>query len=238
MPTIDNPLPVAFMTTATIAAYALARRLYLRSGQQPFLYPAVVATMLLIPMLLVLRRTADDYLPAKTLLTWPLGPATAALALPVYAHRPQLRSALLPLFFGVVAGSLATIFSMLGVATLFGVSTPVLESLAPKSVTTAIAVELSRIQGGDPSLTAAVVVLTGMLGATFGPALLSWARVRVPIARGIALGTISMAMGTAMAQQEDEASGAVATISLVTAAVVTAALLPFALPVALHLLGR
>jgi putative effector of murein hydrolase len=226
------------MMLATVAAYAVGRRLYLRSGQLPFLQPVFVATLLLIPTLLLLRRTADDYLPVKALLTWPLGPATAALALPVYAHRGQIRAALLPLACGVLAGSLATIFAMLSVAALFGLSTPVLESVAPKSVTTAIAVELSRMQGGDPSLTAAVVVLTGTIGGMLGPTLLSWARVRLPIARGIALGTISHAQGTAIALQEHEASGAVAAVSLVGAALVTAALLPFVLPVALRLLGR
>ena len=238
MPTIDNPPLVVFLMLATVAAYAVARRLYLRSGQQPFFQPVFVATLLLLPLLLVLARTADDYLPAKTLLTWPLGPATAALAVPVYLHRRQLRLALLPLIAGVVAGSLATIFTMLGVAAAFGLSTPVLVSLAAKSVTTAIAVELSRMQGGDPSLTAAVVVLTGAIGAMLGPSCLSWARVRLPIARGIALGTISHAQGTAMALQEHETSGAVATVALVGAAVVTALVLPVALPVLLDLLGR
>jgi putative effector of murein hydrolase len=114
----------------------------------------------------------------------------------------------------------------------------VLESLAAKSVTAAIAVELSRLQGGDPSLTAPAVVLTGMLGAMLGPTVLSWARVRQPLARGIALGTISHAQGTAVALQEHEASGAVSTLALAGAALMTTLLLPFALPAALHLLGR
>jgi putative effector of murein hydrolase len=189
-------------------------------------------------VLSVLGRTADDYLPAKTLLTWPLGPATAALAVPMYANRRQFRSALLPLVAGVVSGSLATILTILAVAAAFGLPTPVLASLAVKSVTTAIAVELSPMQGGDASLTAAVVVLTGTIGAMLGPSWLSWARVRLPIARGIALGTISMTMGTAVALQEHETSGAVATVALVGAAVVTALVLPVVLPVALDLLGR
>jgi putative effector of murein hydrolase len=236
--TIENPPLIVFLMIATIAAYAVARRLYLRSGQQPFFQPVFVATLLLIATLLLLRRRPDDYLPAKTLLTWPLGPATAALALPVYAQRAQLRSALPPLVSGVLVGSLATIVTMLGVAAVFGLPTPVLQSLAPKSVTTAIAVELSRMQGGDPSLTAGAVVLTGTIGAMLGPTLLSWARVRLPVARGIALGTISHAQGTAMALLEDQSAGAVATVALVGAAVVTAAVLPVLLPLALHVLGR
>jgi putative effector of murein hydrolase len=224
--------------SATIAAYALARRLYLRSGQHPLLQPVFFAALVLISLLLLLGRTFDDYQPAKTLLTWPLGPATAALALPVYARREQLRFALLPLVTGVVAGSVATVATVLGLAALAGVSTSVLEALAAKSVTTAIAVELSRLQGGDPSLTAVAVVLTGTLGAMFGPTQLSWARVRQPLARGIALGAISHAQGTAVALQEHEISGAVSTLALVSAALVTAALLPIALPLALQLLGR
>jgi putative effector of murein hydrolase len=238
MPTIANPLLVALLMLATIAAYILARRLYLRSGQHPLFQPVFFGALLLIPCLLLLGRSVDDYLPAKTLLTWPLGPATAALALPVYTQRGRLRAALLPLLVGVLAGSLATMASVLGIAALAGLSTPVLKSLAAKSVTAAIAVELSRLQGGDPSLTAPAVVLTGMLGAMLGPAALSWARVRQPLARGIALGTISHAQGTAVALQEHEASGAVSTLALFGAALVTTLLLPLALPEALHLLGR
>jgi putative effector of murein hydrolase len=238
MPTINNPPLVLFLMLATIATYMVGRHLYLHSGQQLFFQPVFVATLLLISVLLVLGRTADDYQPAKTLLTWPLGPATAALAVPVYVNRRQLRSALLPLVAGVVAGSLATILTILALAAAFGLPTPVLASLAVKSVTTAIAVELSPAQGGDASLTAAVVVLTGTIGAMLGPSCLSWARVRLPIARGIALGTISMTMGTAVALQEHETSGAVATVALVGAAVITALVLPVVLPVALDLLGR
>jgi putative effector of murein hydrolase len=238
MSTLDTLLISVLLMVATVGAYALGRRLYIRSGQQPLLQPVFVATLLLIPTMLVFGRTADDYLPAKAVLTWPLGPATAALALPVYLHRTKLRSALLPLLAGVVAGSIATMLTILGVAAVFGLSTSVLDSLAAKSVTAAIAVELSRMQGGDPSLTAAVVVVTGTIGAMLGPACLSWARVRLPIARGIALGTISHAQGTAMALQEHQTSGAVATVALVGAAVVTAALFPFLLRVALHVLGR
>jgi putative effector of murein hydrolase len=238
MPTIANPPQVTLLMLATIAAYGIARRLYVRSGQQPLFQPVFLAALLLIPCLLLLGRTTDDYGPAKVLLTWPLGPATAALALPVYTQRGPLRTALLPLLAGVLAGSLATIASVVGIAALAGLSTPLLESLATKSVTTAIAVELSRLQGGDPSLTAAAVVLTGMLGAMFGPTVLSWARIREPLARGIALGTISHAQGTAVALQEHEVSGAVATLALLGAALSTAAMLPIVLPIALHLLGR
>lgn len=186
----------------------MGRRLYLRSGQQPFFQPVFVAALLLIATLLLLRRTADDYVPVKTLLTW-LGPATAALALPVYVH-PR------PAPFGASAACLWRVCWLASDdrydarrRSPFGLSTPVLESLAPKSVTTAIAVELSRMQGGDQSLTASVVVLAGTIGAMLGPTLLSWARVRLPVARGIALGTISHAQGTAIALQEHEASGAV-----------------------------
>jgi putative effector of murein hydrolase len=222
----------------TICAYAVARRLFVRSGQHPLLHPVFVSVAVLIPVLLVAGRSFDDYLPASNLLTWPLGPATVALALPVYKQRAALRTALVPLVCGVVAGSLATIATVLVVGALGGLATPILGALALKSVTAAIAVELARLQGADPGLTAIFVVVTGTIGAMIGPGLLTKLRITDPVARGVALGTISHAQGTAAALHEREISGALGTLSFVGAALLTSLIAPLYIPLLLHLLGR
>ena len=222
----------------TICAYVVARQLFVRSGQHPLAHPVLVSVALLIPLLVVAGRSFDVYLPVSSLLSWPLGPATVALALPVYRHRAALQNALVPLVCGVSAGSLATMATALAIGALGGLATPILDALALKSVTTAIAVELARRQGAEPGLTAIFVVLTATIGAMIGPGLLTGLRVTDSVARGVALGTISGAQGTAAALHERELSGALGTLSLVGAALVTSLIAPLSIPLLLHLFGR
>jgi putative effector of murein hydrolase len=136
-----------------------------------------------------------------------------------------------------LAGSLATIATVLAFGAVGGLATPILEALALKSVTAAIAVELARLRGADPGLTAIFVVVTGTIGAIIGPTLLTRLRVTDCVARGVALGTISHAQGTAPLH-EHEASGALGTLSFVGAALLTSLIAPLYVPLLLHLLGR
>jgi len=238
MPAPDTLPTTVPLVAATIAAYILARRLFLRLGQHPLLHPVFLSATVLILVLAVAGLSFDQYRPAQDVLSWPLGPATAALAVPVYKRRAQLRSAVAPLVCGVVAGSLAAITAAVGLAVLGGVATGVVNALAVKSVTAAIAVELARLRGGDPALTAVFAVLTGTVGAMIGPRLLSWLRVTDAVARGVALGTISHAQGTAAALLEDETAGAMGALALLGAAIVTSLLAPVYVPFVLQLLGR
>lgn len=232
-------LPITLLLcTLTVCVYAVARNLFMRCGQRPFLHPVFVSVAILIPVLLATGRSFEDYRPVSDVLTWPLGPATAALALPVYKQRAVLRAAIGPLAAGVSTGSLVTLTAVVACGALGGLDTPVLEALAVKSVTAAIAVELARLQGADPSLTAVLVVVTGTIGAMIGPALLGQLRVRHPVARGIALGTISHAQGTAAALAEHEASGALGSLAFVSTALFTSLLAPSYVPFLLHWFGR
>jgi putative effector of murein hydrolase len=109
----------------------------------------------------------------------------------------------------------------------------VLLSLGPKSVTVPIAVEISRLAGGEPTLTAAFVVATGMIGSILGPTLLSAVKVKNPVARGLALGTVSHGQGTAVALLEGETAGAMGGVAMAIAAVFTALIAPYYLPLLL-----
>ena len=235
---MPSELLLGTLSALTVGAYFIARALFLRSRQHPLLHPVFFSAALLIPLLLAAGISFEDYRPAKDLLTWPLGAATVALALPVYARRAQLRSAFLPLLCGVVAGSLAAIGASLALAALGGIDTPVLNALAVKSVTAAIAVDLVRLRDGDPGLAAAFVVMTGTVGAMLGPRVLSWVRVTHPVARGVALGTVSHAQGTAAALGEHELSGAMGSLALFGAALVTSLFAPLYIPFLLRLLGH
>jgi putative effector of murein hydrolase len=227
---------LAAMVLLTVSAYALARALYLKY-RHPLVQPVFLGAGLIILILVFSGRGYEDYRPARDLLAWFLGPVTVALAVPVYKQRARLRAAALPLACGVALGALSTIAAVLGLAALARVEATVLPALAVKSVTAPIAIELARLRGGDPSLAATFAILTGTLGAMFGPALLRRCRVTDPVARGIALGTTSHGQGTAAALLEGEAAGATASLAMAAAAVFTAAIAPAYIPALLQLLA-
>jgi predicted murein hydrolase (TIGR00659 family) len=213
----------------TVGAYLATRRIFLRF-KFPLLNPVFLSTLVIIAVLKGTGGTLESYQPAKEAMTFLLGPATVALALPLYKNRSVLRNHALPVFAGVVAGSLATIAAVLIAGRVAGLARGVLISLGPKSVTVPIAVEISRIAGGEPTLTAAFVVATGMIGSILGPTLLSALKVRNPVARGLALGTVSHGQGTAVALMEGETAGAMGGVAMAIAAVCTALIAPYYLP--------
>ena len=155
-----------------------------------------------------------------------LGPATVALAIPLYTQFRRVRSLLLPISAGLFAGSLTAIVSAVWIADFFGASTATQASLAPKSVTTPIAMGIAEKIGGLPSLTAVMVIFTGVLGAIVGEKLFSLARVSDPAIRGFSLGVASHGIGTARAFQLNEQSGAFAALAMGLNGLLTALLLP------------
>jgi putative effector of murein hydrolase len=217
---------------AYAAAYACCRRV-----RHPLMNPVLLSAGAIILVLLAFGRRFEEYAPVRDVLTAPLGAATAALAVPVYNQRARLRAAAVPLLAGVLGGTLSTIGLVVGIAVLAHLEPPVLHALAVKSVTTAIAVEIAKLQGGDPSLTAVLVIATGVSGAIMGPSLLTRLRVVDPVARGVAIGTTSHAIGTAAALLEGETSGAISSLAMVGAAAATAALAPVYVTYLLRLLG-
>ena len=229
-------LPLAAMTFLTILTYVLARGLYVRY-QHPLVQPVFLGASLIILILVLSGRTFEAYRPAKDALTWFLGPVTVALAVPVYKQRARLRRAAMPLTCGVALGTASTIAVVLALAAVVRIDGAVLPALAVKSVTAPIAIELARLQGGDPSLAAAFAIITGTLGSMFGPAVLTGCRVTDPVARGIALGTTSHGQGTAAALLEGETAGAMSSLAMAGAAIFTAAIAPTYIPALPRLLA-
>lgn len=222
----------AACVVVTLGSYLATRALFMRY-RQPLLNPVFLSTIVIIAALKATGGTLADYQPAKEALTFLLGPATVALALPLYNNRQVLKSQALPVLAGVLTGSLATIAAVLWAGRVAGLARGVLISLGPKSVTVPIAVEISRLCGGEPTLTAAFVVATGMIGSILGPMLLTALRVKDPVARGLALGTVSHGQGTAVALIEGETAGAMGGVAMALAAVFTALIAPYYLPLLL-----
>nr|NIO39346.1 LrgB family protein [Burkholderiales bacterium] len=155
-----------------------------------------------------------------------LGPATVALAVPLYNNFTRLKRLWLPLSLGLVVGSTAAALSAIFLAWLFGASSHTLVALAPKSVTAPVAMGITEKLGGPASLTAILVVSTGILGAVLGPTLLNWCRVGDPAMRGFAIGTTSHGIGTARAFQESEVAGAFSGLAMGLNTLVSAVLIP------------
>lgn len=217
---------ICFTIFITILAYAVSRKAFIRF-KNPLLNPVFLSTVTVIGILLSCDLTFDDYLPGKEIMTFLLGPATVALAVPLYRHKKALASYAFPILVGVAVGSLSTMTAVVLVGKIAQLSQEIVLSLTPTSVTAPIAVEISRIIGGDASLTTAFVVATGMIGSIIGPLILNMLRVANPIARGLAMGTTSHGQGTAMALLEGELQGAMSGIAMTLAAVFTSVVAPY-----------
>jgi predicted murein hydrolase (TIGR00659 family) len=215
--------------TITLLAYQAAFWLYQRSGMNPLLNPVLVAVSILVAVLLLTGTSYATYFDGAQFVHFLLGPATVALAVPLYAQFKRVKAMLLPVLAGLLAGSLTAAFSAIAIARLFGASLPTQLSLAPKSVTTPIAMGIAERIGGIPSLTAVLVIITGILGAVGGRYVFNLLRIDDPAIRGFAMGVASHGIGTARAFQVSEQSGAFAALAMGLNGALTALLLPLLL---------
>jgi predicted murein hydrolase (TIGR00659 family) len=209
----------------TIALYGGARVVYLRT-KHVLALPVIVCAVTLGAALLALRIEPARYVEACRPLSFLLGPATVALAIPLHRERARLRRHARALLASITLGSLAAMASVVALARLLSLSPLLARSLVPKSVTTPIAMPIAARLGGVPEIAAAVVIVTGTLGMIAGPWLLGLAGVRLPIARGAALGTSAHGIGTARAFDEGRAEGATSSVAMVLAGVITALTAP------------
>lgn len=210
----------------TVGAYLLSRHLFLRYAH-PLFNMVLLGTMIVIGFLTVFDLPYSSYAPGKEIMTFLLGPATVALAIPLYKNRSLIKQYGLLIFGSVGLGSTVSVVLAMLFAKLGGLGNEVVISIAPKSVTAPIAIEIAQISGGDPALAAAFVVATGTFGAAMGPALLTWLKIGNPSARGLALGTVAHAQGVAIALMEGEDRGAMASCAMVIAAIFTSVAAPF-----------
>lgn len=212
--------------TVTLVAYQAGYWLYRKSGHNPLVNPVLLAVVALVA---VLKLTDVDYLTyfeGAQFVHFLLGPATVALAIPLFQQLRQLRRSLLAILVAVVAGSVTAALSAVGIAWALGASRETLLSLAPKSVTTPIAMGIAEKIGGLPSLTAVLVILTGMTGAMLATYTLNLLRIGDWRARGLAIGVASHGIGTARAILVHPLAGAFAGLAMGLNGIATALLLP------------
>jgi predicted murein hydrolase (TIGR00659 family) len=219
----------AFVIAVTVVAYAASRELFLRT-QVTLLNPVCVSTITIILVLLACGIRGDQYQPGRELMTLLLGPATVALAVPLYRHRRLLVTYWTSITLGVVCGSVAAIATAVLFARWASLDRMLVLAVAPKSAMTPIAIDIARILGTNMSITAVLVVCTGMVGAMVGPRVLTALRISNPIARGVAIGTTSHATGTAAILHEGETQGAMSAVAMALTAIFTAFVGPFLIP--------
>lgn len=212
--------------TLTLLAYVFGDWCYERSGRRAIFNPVLLAVTVLVLLLTVTDTRYDTYFEGAQFVHFLLGPATVALAIPLYRQFEKVRHSFWAILCALLAGSLAAIVSAVGIAAVMGASRETLVSLAPKSVTAPVAMGIAEKLGGLPSLTAVLVITTGVLGAALGSALFKRLGIRDPRAQGLALGVTSHGIGTARALQLGEVAGAFSALAMGLNALATAVLLP------------
>ena len=216
----------------TFAAFFYVRRLQQRTGWM-LLNPILIAIILLIIYLKVTGVPFEVYKQDAQLIDFWLKPAVVALGVPLYLQLDAIKRLWLPIVLSQLVGCLVGIVSVVLVAQYFHAPKFIILSLASKSVTTPIAMEVTQSLGGIPSLTAAIVVIVGLFGAVSGFRVLQIGRVKSPIAQGLSMGTASHAVGTSRAMENGAKYGAFASLGLIANGVLTAILTP----IVLHIMG-
>ena len=174
----------------------------------------MLAVILLAILLILTGTDYQTYFEGAKFVHFMLGPATVALALPLYDNLPRVKKAVLPMTAGLIVGSGVAVVSAIVIAKTFGASEPLLASLAPKSTTAPVAIGIAERIGGLPTLTAALVLLTGIFGAIVVTPLLNLLHIRDWRARGFAVGVAAHGIGTARAFQVSELAGTFAGIAM------------------------
>lgn len=213
----------------TLAAYQLAYGIYQWGKTNPLLNPVAIAVAILIGLLSLTHTSYFTYFEGAQFVHFLLGPATVSLAVPLYKQLAKLRRLWLPVMLALVIGIGSAALSAIATASLLGATPQTLLSLAPKSVTAPVAMGITEKVGGLPSLTAVLVVMTGIIGATIGTRIFRWLGIRDDSIRGIAMGVTSHGIGTARAFQVSPEMGAFSGLGMALSAFVSAALLPWLL---------
>jgi predicted murein hydrolase (TIGR00659 family) len=211
---------------ATLAAYVLADGISKKTGRHPLANPILVAMIPLAALLWFTKTPYTTYFEGAQFVHFMLGPATVAIAVPLAAEFKRMRRLAVPILIALFAGSLTAIVSAIGIAWLLGAPHVVLASLAPKSVTTPIAMGIAALVGGLPSLTATMVVVTGILTGVIALPLTRLLRVHDHAAHGFASGLAGHGIGTARAFHDSQLAGTFAGLALALNGLLTAVLVP------------
>lgn len=210
----------------TLSAYKIGIIIYEKTGKNALLQPIVIAYVIMLPILIVAQIPYKQYFESVSILHFFLGPATVALALPLYKNLKLIQSYFLPILITLAFGGIFTILSAIAILWLFGASKITMLSMTTKSVTAPITLITAQDIGAIPSLAMGFVVITGLLGALFGTFIFKLLKIKHDAAKGFALGLISHAVGTARAFEISENAAAFSALAMGLIGVFIAVLLP------------
>jgi len=209
-----------FGVAVSLAAYGLGRVLQ-KKWKSPLLNPLLISVVLIIALLAVTGMDYDAYYAGAKYLSYLLTPTTVCLAVPLYEKLEQLKKHPLAIGLGIASGVLTSLLCVWAMSALFGLSHAEYVTLLPKSITTAIGMGVSEELGGYVTLTVAIIILTGLLGNIIAPLVCRVCRITDPVAKGVAIGTASHAIGTTRAMQMGEVEGAMSSLSIAVAGILT-----------------
>lgn len=217
-----------FWLTLTIGAYLLADRIYKASGLFPLLNPVALSIIFVSTCLVAFGVEYERYFEGAKFIHFLLGPTTVALSVPIYLNWATILKTRRAILISVSLGSIFAIGITFIVANLLQLDPITIRSLLPRNVTAPIAMGISELIGGVPSLTAIITILTGILGAALGSFVLDLFKIRDIAARGFAFGLASHGIGTARAMSKDSQAGVFAAVAMGLSGIITAAIIPFA----------
>lgn len=213
------------MLLLTLASYLLGVFIHRKSGIS-VLHPFITAMVVIIGVILIFKIPYSEYRAGNKLLDFLLGPSVVALALRLYDNLEIVKKNLVAILSAVTVGSIVGIAGVWVIGKMFGASSELIKSMEAKSVTVPIAIDVTSIAGGSTSLIAISVVLTGVLGAVFGPTLIKALKITDPVAKGVAMGCSAHGIGTGRAIELGAVEGAVSGLCIVLMGVATSVLVP------------
>lgn len=209
----------------SLIAFEIGLFIY-KKTKLPIFNPLLTATILIICFLKIFNIDFDTYNQGGQFINIFLGPATIVLAVPLYKNLNLLKKNFLPIISGIFVGTLVSVLSVISISFFLGLDNTLTVSLLSKSVTTPIGIEITNTLGGVTSITVLAIILSGIIGAIVGPTVFKILRINSPIARGISLGTASHAVGTSKALEIGEQEGAMSSLSIGVAGIITVFLAP------------
>ena len=214
-----------FVLVLVVGIYLLSIKLHLKI-RFPLLNPVLITILVLIGLLIILDIPYTTFKKSSQMINFLLGPSVVALGYILHKQIHYLKGNVVSVLTSITVGAVVGIASILLIGKLFGADQTLIASLAPKSVTTPIAMALSESNGGLPALTAVVVVVAGVMGSIIAPPIMNWLGIKSPIAKGIALGASSHGVGTATAIQMGAIEGALSGLAIGIMGTITSLLLP------------
>lgn len=209
----------------SLVAYQIGVFIY-RKTKITLLNPLLLGIIFVISILVIFDIPLNEYNKGTEIITFFLAPATVVLAVPLYNQIETLKKNIVPILFGITIGSASAILSVIFLSKLVNLEKEVLISILPKSITTAIGIEITKALNADTALTIVAIVSTGIVGAAIGPTICKWSKIDNSIAKGVAIGTASHAVGTSKAIEIGEVEGAMSGLAIGIAGIITVFLIP------------